>query len=126
MESLGFLENFILFAVFITLVHSFIEEFYWRWFVFGRLREVIPLPAAHALAAVTFTGHHVVVTLQYYPVWFALGLAGLVGVGGLHLEPALPEVRLTARRLDLPRLCRRRPDVGGLPDDQRVTGRSSL
>lgn len=81
--SLGFLEQFLLFAIFITVLHSFIEEFYWRWFVFGNLRKVLPLPAAHALAAVGFGAHHLVVTCQYYPFWFAFGLAGCVALGGL-------------------------------------------
>jgi len=82
-QSLGFLDHFIFFAVFITLFHSFIEEFYWRWFVFGNLREVLPLPVAHAVAAVGFAAHHLVVTCQYYPFWFAFGLAICVAVGGL-------------------------------------------
>jgi len=82
-ESLGFLDHFLFFAAFIIILHSFIEEFYWRWFVFGNLRHVLPLPAAHALAAVGFAAHHLVVTCQYYPFWFALGLAACVAVGGL-------------------------------------------
>ena len=82
-QSLGFLDHFIPFAIFITLAHSFIEEFYWRWFVFGNLRHVLPMPLAHALAAVGFAAHHLVVTCQYYPFWFAFGLAVCVGVGGL-------------------------------------------
>ena len=82
-ESLGFLDHFILFAIFITVLHSFVEEFYWRWFVFGNLRRVLPLPAAHALGAVGFASHHVVVTCQYYPLGFALALAGCVAIGGL-------------------------------------------
>lgn len=82
-ESLGFLDHFIPFAIFITLVHSFIEEFYWRWFVFGSLRKVVALPLAHAIAAVGFAAHHLVVTSQYYPFWFAFGLAVCVAIGGL-------------------------------------------
>ena len=82
-RSLGFLDHFIPFAIFITVFHSFIEEFYWRWFVFGNLRRVVPLPLAHGIAAVGFAAHHLVVTCQYYPFWFALGLAICVGIGGL-------------------------------------------
>ncbi|MGI9243219.1 MAG: CPBP family glutamic-type intramembrane protease [Verrucomicrobiales bacterium] len=82
-KSLGFLDHFVPFAIFITLVHSFIEEFYWRWFVFGNLRKVVALPMAHGVAAVAFAAHHLVVTCQYYPFWFAFGLAICVGIGGL-------------------------------------------
>src|SRR5262249_50425418 len=31
--------GFALFAVFLMVVHSLLEEYYWRWFVFGRLRR---------------------------------------------------------------------------------------
>lgn len=82
-DSLGFLQHFIPFAIFITLVHSFIEEFYWRWFVFGNLRKILTLPVAHGISALGFAAHHLVVTLQYYPLWFALFLAFCVAVGGL-------------------------------------------
>ncbi|MFT4549531.1 MAG: membrane protease YdiL (CAAX protease family) [Verrucomicrobiales bacterium] len=82
-KSLGFLDHFIFFAIFITLVHSFVEEFYWRWFVFGNLRKVLPLPAAHGIAAIGFAAHHLVVTCQYYSFGFALFLAFCVAVGGL-------------------------------------------
>lgn len=81
--SLGFLDHFIPFAIFITVFHSFIEEFYWRWFVFGNFRKVLALPVAHALAAVSFAAHHLVVTSQYYPFWFAFGLTVCVAIGGL-------------------------------------------
>jgi membrane protease YdiL (CAAX protease family) len=81
--SLGFIDHFVPFAIFITVCHSFIEEFYWRWFVFGSLRRVAPLPAAHAIAAVGFAAHHLVVTSQYYPLWFALPLTFCVATGGL-------------------------------------------
>jgi membrane protease YdiL (CAAX protease family) len=33
-------------AVFCSLVNSLLEEYYWRWFVFGRLRNITPLTAA--------------------------------------------------------------------------------
>lgn len=82
-ESLGFLDQFFAFAIFITIVHSFIEEFYWRWFVFGNLRRVVPLAVAHGIAALGFAAHHLVVTCQYFPFWFALGLAACVALGGL-------------------------------------------
>ena len=82
-RSLGFLQHFIPFAIFITLIHSFIEEFFWRWFVFRNLRRVVALPLAHGLAAVAFASHHLVVTCQYYDFWFAFFLACCVGIGGL-------------------------------------------
>jgi membrane protease YdiL (CAAX protease family) len=81
LDLLGFLEHFWLFAVLISVVHSFIEEFYWRWFVFGQLRRVTNRYAAHAIAAVFFSGYHVVILVQILPnVWgWILGLSTAFG-----------------------------------------------
>ena len=53
-------------AVFYTLVHSLLEEYYWRWFVFGRLRNLTPLAAAVAISSVGFAAHHVLVLAKYF------------------------------------------------------------
>ncbi len=75
-------DRFLLFAVFVTFAHSFIEEFYWRWFVYGNLRYVIPKRRAHVVAAITFAAHHLVVTSQFFPFAFACFLSFCVAVGG--------------------------------------------
>jgi membrane protease YdiL (CAAX protease family) len=81
-DALGFAEYFILFAIFLSVFHSLIEEYYWRWFVFGNLRRVIAkVPLAHLLAAISFAAHHLVITAQFFPFWFALILTSFVGVG---------------------------------------------
>lgn len=67
------------------LGHSFLEEYYWRWFVFAGLRRYLPLAAAVALSALGFTLHHAVVLGAYFPGRFmtmALPLSICVGVGG--------------------------------------------
>ncbi len=81
--ALGFLESFIPFALYVTFVHSLLEEYYWRWFVYGNLRDLVPRPAAHAIAAVGFSLHHIVVTAQFFPLGWALFFSACVGVGGL-------------------------------------------
>jgi uncharacterized protein len=55
-----------LLAVFYALVHSLLEEYYWRWFVFGRLKNVTPLTAAVAISSVGFAAHHVLVLARYF------------------------------------------------------------
>ena len=30
-------------AVFYAVVHSFLEEYYWRWFFFGQMRRLMPV-----------------------------------------------------------------------------------
>lgn len=81
--GLGFINHYILFATFVSLIHSGLEEFYWRWFVYGQLREKIRPALAHGLAALSFAAHHLVVTLQFFPAPLAIFLATCVGIGGL-------------------------------------------
>ena len=81
--ELGFAGRFILLAGFITVFHSLLEEVYWRWFIYGNLRHVIARGWAHALAAIAFTGHHIVVTAEFFPLPFALFLSACVGIGGV-------------------------------------------
>jgi hypothetical protein len=78
--------GFLLLAGFLAIFHSLLEEYYWRWFVYGRLRRHVPLSAALLLAALAFMGHHIVVLGVYFPGWFwpavlpfSLGIA----VGGV-------------------------------------------
>ena len=63
----GAMDHFALFAVFLCLGNSGMEEYYWRWFVFGELRRVMRLPWAMILSALGFTLHHIVVLSAYFP-----------------------------------------------------------
>ncbi len=82
-DALGFREHFVLFAVFISVVHSGLEEYYWRFFVYGQLREKCRRWVAHGIAAVAFAAHHLVLTLQFFSVGLAVFMAVAVAVGGL-------------------------------------------
>jgi membrane protease YdiL (CAAX protease family) len=42
------------------LFHPAVDEYYWRWFVFGNLRRLLDPRAAHLLAAAVFGAHHVI------------------------------------------------------------------
>ncbi len=82
--DLGFANYFLLLALGISFLNSAMEEYYWRWFVYGNLRTVLKskwLP--HFFAALAFTGHHLVVTTLLFPLPFALFLCFGVFVGGL-------------------------------------------
>ncbi|MEM6279990.1 MAG: CPBP family glutamic-type intramembrane protease, partial [Verrucomicrobiota bacterium] len=59
-QDLGVAENFLLFALFLSFIHAWLEEFYWRYFVFGQATKLMSVPKAHLIAAVGFTSHHVV------------------------------------------------------------------
>ena len=81
-DGLGMLDHFILAALAISIVHAALEEFYWRWFVYGNLRHLVSQPWAHLIAGVGFMSHHVVITSQFFPFGFALFLGFCVGIGG--------------------------------------------
>jgi uncharacterized protein len=59
--------RFLTLAVFYSVGHSLLEEYYWRWFVFGWLkRHLRPWPAL-VLASLAFMAHHVIVLAVYFP-----------------------------------------------------------
>jgi membrane protease YdiL (CAAX protease family) len=58
--------GFVVMAMFYVLVHSFLEEYYWRWFIFGLMRRLMPPAAAVALSSLAFTLHHVIVLGAYF------------------------------------------------------------
>lgn len=80
--DLGILNHYWLFAVFLSVIHSWIEEIYWRWFVYGQLKKLVFEPLAHSIAAVAFASHHVVVLSQFFPLPWAFFLGSMVGAGG--------------------------------------------
>ena len=69
-------------GAFLSLLHSLLEEYYWRWFVFGWLRRYVPVSLAIVLSSLAFMAHHVVILYVYFPdrFWtlalpFSLGVA---------------------------------------------------
>ncbi len=77
---------FILLGLFYSLIHSGLEEYYWRWFVFGRLARLMPWSAACVIAAVGFMSHHIVILGTYFgygSMYCWLGSLG-VAVGGAY------------------------------------------
>ncbi len=77
--------KYLLLAVFISVFHSFLEEYYWRWFVFGQLRQRVKRWVAYLVASVGFAAHHVLVVAAYTGwgqwVWIAFFSIG-VAIGG--------------------------------------------
>ncbi len=76
---------FLVLGVFYSLAHSGLEEYYWRWFVFGQMRRGVSAVVAMIVSSAAFTLHHIVL-LGYYFGWGSLlqllfSLA--VAVGGL-------------------------------------------
>ena len=82
LEGMGVLDHFLVFALFLSLAHSLIEEVYWRWFVFGNLHRLTRPWMACLASAFAFSAHHVVVLSQFFPLWMATFLSLNVGLGG--------------------------------------------
>lgn len=80
--ELGFLEHYILFSVFLSVIHSFIEEVYWRFCVYGLLRFLIRPGVAAPLSALFFASHHLVVLTEYVPLFYATCFSLAVAAGG--------------------------------------------
>jgi membrane protease YdiL (CAAX protease family) len=82
-SSLG---AFLVLALFYSTVHSLLEEYYWRWFVFGRLDRWLPLAAAIGISSVGFAAHHVLVLQKYFgwdsPLTWLFAAAIAVGGAG--------------------------------------------
>ena len=78
--------RFILLGVFVSFIHSGLEEYYWRWFAFGQLRRIIPTAAAIIVAGLGFMLHHIIIIGVYFgftrpETWF-FSLA--VALGGAY------------------------------------------
>jgi uncharacterized protein len=73
-----------LLGLFYSLVHSFLEEYYWRWFVFGQLRRFTSFTPAMAVSALGFMAHHVLVLGKFCgfdsPLTYIL--SACVAIGG--------------------------------------------
>jgi membrane protease YdiL (CAAX protease family) len=77
--------GFALFAVGITIPHSLLEEYYWRWFIFGQLRSILSLRVAILLSSIAFGAFHIFQLTAFLPghIFSAvLPFAACTAVGG--------------------------------------------
>ena len=82
-ESFGIKNYYILFSIFLSLIHSFIEEFYWRWFVFGNLLKKFSFKISAIIASIGFGLHHFILLSQFFsPIITAL-FGSCVILGGI-------------------------------------------
>ena len=76
--------RYVALSLFYCVIHSLLEEYYWRWFVFAQLRRRTSKPIAVVISGLGFMAHHVFILAYYFgwdsPWTYLLSLA--VGVGG--------------------------------------------
>lgn len=71
-------------GIFYALIHSGLEEYYWRWFVFRGLRNDVGFGVASVVSSLAFMTHHVVLLTFYFgwDSWLAYACSFAVAVGG--------------------------------------------
>ena len=75
-------DNFVLVALYITFVNSFLEEFFFRGFACLKLQQYVSRKTAYAFSSLTFAAYHAAMMwVAFEPPLVALALVGLV-VGG--------------------------------------------
>lgn len=81
-RGLGFdsVAKYAVLSAFYAVLHSLLEEYYWRWFVFAQLRRMMALGPAIAISSLGFMSHHVIVLSIFFGWGTFLSLFFSVGV----------------------------------------------
>lgn len=82
--GLNFLEHYILFSFFLSVIHSFIEEYYWRWFVLNGLMKKFSQNTAVVISSLAFAAHHLIVVMQFVPLYLAMIATFVIFLAGVH------------------------------------------
>jgi membrane protease YdiL (CAAX protease family) len=82
--GMGTPARFILGGVLLSSINALLEEYYWRWFLFGGLRRFMPVAAAVVLSSLAFTAHHVILLAVFFGgmSWAMIFFSLCVAVGG--------------------------------------------
>ncbi len=80
--GVGAPHTYIVYCMFLAVIHSLIEEVYWRWFVFSQLTRCFPAWVCYVAASLAFSGHHYVALGCYFSAKGAFIFGTFVGVGG--------------------------------------------
>lgn len=81
--QLDLADHYWTFGLFLSLVHSGIEEVYWRWCAYGLCKKLMPAKWAHIFAGIAFASHHVVVLWFFSNAMMALTFGAMVALGGI-------------------------------------------
>ena len=82
-RDLDILNHYILFSLFLSITHSALEEYYWRWFIFKGLQTKLQPLLAAIISSLAFSLHHFIVLSQFFNIWITILFGIVVGVGGL-------------------------------------------
>lgn len=74
--------NFLLVGLYITFGNSFLEEFFFRGFIFGSLRRLGKAKLAYCYSSLLFGLYHIAIFRTWFNPWLiGLALLGLISVG---------------------------------------------
>ena len=76
---------YIAIGVFYTVFHSFMEEYYWRWFVYDLAKRFYSRVGANVISSIGFAAHHVIL-LAFFFGWdspWTYVLSTAIAVGGV-------------------------------------------
>jgi membrane protease YdiL (CAAX protease family) len=82
-QTMGIVAYYVPFALGLSILHSLLEEYAWRWFLFGQLSKRVSNLGAHGIAAIAFSAHHVVIATQFFGLGWGFALGACVAVGGV-------------------------------------------
>ncbi|MDR2762221.1 MAG: CPBP family intramembrane metalloprotease [Planctomycetaceae bacterium] len=77
---------FLLLGIFYSAIHSGLEEYYWRWFLFGRLRDICGAGLSAIISGIGFSAHHIILLNVFFgfdSILCPLGSLAIV-VGGIY------------------------------------------
>jgi membrane protease YdiL (CAAX protease family) len=70
---------------FYTVVHSFMEEYYWRWFVYDLAKKFCSALASNIVSSLGFAAHHVIL-LGFFFGWtspWTYVISAAIAIGGM-------------------------------------------
>lgn len=80
-------KNFVYVALYISFINSFLEEFFFRGFVFLNLNDSLNKYISYGFSALIFALYHIGIFIKWFnPFIFFLSIAGLIIVGLLFDE----------------------------------------
>lgn len=78
------LAKYVCLGIFYALCHSFMEEYYWRWFVFDMLEKFVSTPVANVISSLGFMAHHVILLGFFFNwQWLTYPLSLCIAIGGM-------------------------------------------
>src|SRR3989338_50406 len=81
--DVGIAEHYLLAALGISLAHSLLEEYFWRWYVVRGLEARLSANASLWIGGWLFALHHYILLSQFFGLGMTIVFGTFVGIGGV-------------------------------------------